>query len=422
MQNTLRFLSIKFFGQTLIVQVSMDNKQPNEEHTHYTLQIIESLIDIFDIHHEMKRNRNDNQTQIEPSDHKDIVISENKDETSWQCKTCTFQNKATSKLCELCGNKTENAIKVGSRCEVYSRSNKKWYNGTITDIFIDAKTNELRFGVLYKNNTKRKIIPSNSENLIIINEEQDDSSMNLNILKQQQRGCKGTVKDCECLQRIIFALKYYNKLNIINKESDKDKLVELGMDIYHSLLDDYTHILLKHNQSLEEIFNFMIYSSNMRRCELFGCSAATRHHRDRRKDNQKYANMTASDDEHEYDEHFMFYMDTMDGIHCYLYHLYDVGYRVKKSEIESDIHDEEKEDINDIKGDVFDATFSKINKIVKAKEKELKTLKGFNSNRQKSNKFNLNANIKAVDEEKGIYIYIYILSARICILHCFCFQ
>ena len=328
----------------------MANSEQLTESTDYTLQIIESLINRFDVNYD--------QTQTD-----------------------------------------ENAIKVGSRCEVYDNEDEQWCIGTITDTFIDVETNEEMVCFVYDDEEEEWQIPHHSKDLIIINNENEDGSMGVNILKQKQRGCKGTIKDCQCLKRIIYALKYYHNLNIINKQSDRDKLVELGMDIYQELLDDYIHIVLRHNDSLEEIFNFMIQSFNMKTCDLFGCSAATRHHRDRRKDHRKSSN----DDDHQFDEEFMFFRDTMDGIHCYLHHLYDIGYRIKKEQIESDI-DEKQKPANDKPTD-FDVTLFKLKQIIKAKEKELKKWSGFNLNRQQNNKFTLNADNKALDEQQGIYIY-----------------
>ena len=64
-------------------------------------------------------------------------------------------------------------------------------------------------------------------------------------------------KSCTLTQNVIKALKYYQTLNIHNNE-DKDELITLCRE--NSLLDDFIHIVSKHNDSkqLEEILNIML--------------------------------------------------------------------------------------------------------------------------------------------------------------------
>ena len=48
-------------------------------------------------------------------------------------------------------------LDIGSPCEIYSRSKNKWYNGTISDIFIDRKTNQEWLVIKYGKNKSKKI-------------------------------------------------------------------------------------------------------------------------------------------------------------------------------------------------------------------------------------------------------------------------
>lgn len=165
-----------------------------------------------------------------------------------------------------------------------------------------------------------------------------------------------SVKECEEIHQIIDCVLHYESLDI-NDEDDKSKMMYFFKNIYKSTLDDYIHIITKHADDLEEIFHLIISEFNTECCDLIGCSMLRRHHRDRTKDEE----MKQMDDYDNYDDQFLFYRDVMDQIHCYLYHLYDIGYRIKRDQIRFDNHDEKE---TDDKADTFDAEFSKIKQII----------------------------------------------------------
>lgn len=64
--------------------------------------------------------------------------------------------------------KEESNPKIGSFCKIYCISDNKWYHGVISDIFIDANTNEEWLMISYKNNTKHKKMKRSSQHLNIV--------------------------------------------------------------------------------------------------------------------------------------------------------------------------------------------------------------------------------------------------------------
>lgn len=98
----------------------------------------------------------------------------------------------------------------------------------------------------------------------------------------------------------------------------------------------------------------------------------------------------------------------MDQIHCYLYHLYDIGYRIKRDEIKIDDHDQKE--VED-KPNTFDIKFSKMKHIINKKRNKLQKLDGYDFKRQHTNKFSLSNKADTNGEEQGgTYYILYTLS------------
>ena len=88
-------------------------------------------------------------------------------------------------------------------------------------------------------------------------------------------------------------------------------------------------IMNKHNDpiQLEEIFEIVFDKYSLNPCDVTKSPFVIGHYRDRTNDD-------ILDDNKGYDEdsEYLFYRDLMDCIHCHLYHLWDMGLRVKHSE------------------------------------------------------------------------------------------
>ncbi len=126
------------------------------------------------------------------------------------------------------------------------------------------------------------------------------------------------MKSCIVLKRINYALLYYNKLNIITNQQHQQLFDHFMNEIYYNIINDFIHLNNKHSHQLEYINN------NLKPCNINTCKCTSRHHGLNNNDNQNTLNPTLN-----------FYKQTMDGIHFYLYHCFDVGLRIKRKELET---------------------------------------------------------------------------------------
>eukprot|EP01084_Bolivina_argentea_P049313 90713_1 len=185
----------------------------------------------------------------------------------------------------------------------------------------------------------------------IVNDEQDQSYIfqnNINDNNRYEEEClanMSSIKDgCNQTKRIVDALKYYESLNIVSNEKDKLKLVKYFHETYKSLLDDYIHIVVEHNNrnDLDQIYDLLATN-----CNIQHCLVCVRHFRNR--NNDKYVQQ---------DQELIFYRDILDTIHCYLLHLYDTALRVR---VDSATDEEYNNDNNvDDSASFIDNKFSSI--------------------------------------------------------------
>eukprot|EP01084_Bolivina_argentea_P250451 419600_1 len=184
------------------------------------------------------------------------------------------------------------------------------------------------------------------------------------------------VKECECIHRIINALKYHSSIK--DKENSNIQLLEYCME-YKVLLDDYIHIVTKHNNTddLDEIYNILTTDYQFSDCNINRCGFSVRHYRNRNIEEEK----KQSDEE----ENSVFYGELMDRIHCYIFHLYDFGMRVRRSDFETEIKEE-------ISTNYIDNTFKNIKNVIQTKLKLLREIDGIQLLDSEINKFNINNN------------------------------
>eukprot|EP01084_Bolivina_argentea_P210378 358099_1 len=182
-----------------------------------------------------------------------------------------------------------------------------------------------------------------------------DVKVQESILQDINNKCESITR-CTYTERVLEALNYYESMNI-NNPTHQQKIVKYFKENNNSFVDDYIH-----GNDLEIIDS---------ECHFMECQMVQRHYRDRRHQITKI----------EIDNNNLFvefYRELMDGIHCYLYHLYDVGLRVRFDDVE------EKSE-----NDLVDSTFIQISNVIKEKKKMLNKLDGFDRYRYESNKFNI---------------------------------
>eukprot|EP01084_Bolivina_argentea_P022437 41699_1 len=124
---------------------------------------------------------------------------------------------------------------------------------------------------------------------------------------------------CNHLSRFVDKMNEYrlynnNKVDQIMKEVDLSQIVR-------RLLCDYFHLLERHKDDV----HFENAVSKTEKCNIDACVIFRRNYRDRCKidmiDEEKKQNQM--------DEEDMFYNEIIDKMHCYFYHSYDIGNRIR---------------------------------------------------------------------------------------------
>eukprot|EP01084_Bolivina_argentea_P025742 47867_1 len=147
------------------------------------------------------------------------------------------------------------------------------------------------------------------------------------------------VRRCECeglcVQNVSNALRNY-ALYTDKSEDEKNKPC-IVRDVYQkisnkynsvSLLNDFNHLLHLHPYDFEDIYNILndkVY--NGKGCNLDECLLTRRHYRDRTKMSKKKMTkwLYFADDD-------IASQQLLDRIHCYYFHTFDIGYKLRKCE------------------------------------------------------------------------------------------
>eukprot|EP01084_Bolivina_argentea_P008581 16048_1 len=156
------------------------------------------------------------------------------------------------------------------------------------------------------------------------------STLNINmdhnesVKKSNENNCARVTMCIQLIDDLIMIFKDGKESNNIKQKTDKDKFIKYITETYTQFLNDYIHIMDKHNNDIEEISESMVRDfSLMNTCDIKNCSLLRNHFRDR-----NYAKNELKAD----DINMTFYIDIMNCMHCHLYHLYDIGMRVKMDE------------------------------------------------------------------------------------------
>eukprot|EP01084_Bolivina_argentea_P065070 118620_1 len=94
----------------------------------------------------------------------------------------------------------------------------------------------------------------------------------LDVFKEENKisGLKCDEKDnyiqCQAMQRLFAALAYYSKLNIVEKENDRELFDRFYNEIYdNQFINDYIHFNNNHTHQIENIEAQL--SSNNKTCD-----------------------------------------------------------------------------------------------------------------------------------------------------------
>ena len=124
------------------------------------------------------------------------------------------------------------------------------------------------------------------------------------------------ISECDSVQRLLCGLKTYSYLDITKNVLHQSQFIEHMEEQYTEFLDDYIHLMCDHSHQVELINNALDP------CDIKKCKCTFRRH-------SKEYNVETRENIDIQDESLRFYATTMDSLHFYLYHLFDVGLRVK---------------------------------------------------------------------------------------------
>eukprot|EP01084_Bolivina_argentea_P134891 237796_1 len=136
--------------------------------------------------------------------------------------------------------------------------------------------------------------------------------------------------ECKCVQNIKYAMKQYD-LYIEQQQTDQkpDRIDTLfTTDNASQILNDFNHLLSKHSNDFENIYNDMCQEA----CEVSKCLLFRRNSRDR-----SYLDVTLYFYEQtRNDIHYNIVLQQMlDRIHSYLFHTFDIRYKRTQKELDN---------------------------------------------------------------------------------------
>eukprot|EP01084_Bolivina_argentea_P212655 361434_1 len=219
------------------------------------------------------------------------------------------------------------------------------------------------------------------------------SSTNISSLNGTVYNCDLT--KCLCIKEIGDILKLYHgaKTNTTQLMQSNNKAVITMVDV----VNDFNHLLSHHAHQFEDIYNMLsskVYGNNS--CNLSKCFLMRRHQRDREKvtKNEFVLNLLFIS----YNEDVL-QQQLLDRIHCYLFHTFDIGYKLTNKEKQDIMNAEIKLDNN-----MNDAIIIQTNEVIKSKQSNYR-------NNDEFNRLN-NPNSKFKTEEKKDELQIYDYGCR----------
>eukprot|EP01084_Bolivina_argentea_P283193 484958_1 len=207
-------------------------------------------------------------------------------------------------------------------------------------------------------NDEKIDVDKNNNNLKNINADKIDFS----VIKQELYECDN-VKNCTAINKLLVSLKYFELLDVMNKQKDRDLFCNFIQQGYPRIFDDYSHLAIKHSNEVNEIDISVVKCDDIEQCVF----------------TQRHQNVAASDDK--LDPKIKFYKHVMDSLHFFVCHLYHSGLRTANNDDELKGNDDKKN------GEYFDKTFSRMTQQIKERQHLTKSFDRFQNN--KNSKFSL---------------------------------
>ena len=167
------------------------------------------------------------------------------------------------------------------------------------------------------------------------------------------------------IQRLLTALKYYTSLLATNNIA---KFCDFIDNTYKSqILDDYYYLTKYYQDKLQEIKNLASKQYQLSTdCDLSKCGFSNRHFRT--------STTSISDSDSKYNN---MYIETMDSLHFYLYHLVESGLRQDGSITTT----ESKQTDDDADDPYFDGDLKKMNELMRSSRNATNRFSRLNGNK-----------------------------------------
>ena len=204
-------------------------------------------------------------------------------------------------------------------------------------------------------------------------------------------------KQCKSISRLVVALKYYSVLNTNNNEKHRDIFIHFISTIYQNILNDYIHFLKHHGKQIEDIRSYFINDYNFTDCNITNCTFTSRHHRsnshERVQQQLQQTSITLSNQKEPLDSTFEFIQETMDGLHFYVFHLFEVGLRSSTKN-----NDKDKTKLNEekLESEYFDEEFKRLKTRISETQERTKSFERFGTN--ENNKFSIKTEFDKKEE------------------------
>ena len=102
-----------------------------------------------------------------------------------------------------------------------------------------------------------------------------DDQKNIDICANEQTNI---IEACDALKRLVTALLYYHKFDLIKNENDQNIFSDFIMNIYPNLINDYIHLIDHHSNQMQQITESLKKKErNVFECDIKTCKYTTRH-------------------------------------------------------------------------------------------------------------------------------------------------
>ena len=185
----------------------------------------------------------------------------------------------------------------------------------------------------------------------------DDTSINVAAVNETTAVVLNCTNDLDCpiLSRLRRLINYYDEwtskeLWKSSEESNTDGMVEyINKNLEFSivgLIQDYHHLINKHYSEFEQIYD-QFNSLKVITCDKSNCTSMERNHRDRSAKNARESYYKPKDRDE------IVIQQICDLIHCYIYHTFDMGFKLTRKElIQIEKQDDDDKDNGDDKKEI----------------------------------------------------------------------